>query len=241
LSQLYIHSEKVHNLTSPREVVPIVLKLLPVHSVLDVGCGTGTWLRAFDENSVTDYLGIDGEYVNKAQLKIGVDKFMAKDLRQSWSLSRRFDLVLALEVAEHLPEADADQFVASLVNHGDHILFSAAIPGQAGQLHLNEQWPSYWMNKFASHGYYFHDVVRPLVWNNTNVEWWYRQNIFLVKKGAPASPALVPAIHPTFYELMRSNEADYRRSLESGRQGLGVATKIFFNSLRFKLTKLFRS
>ena len=221
--------------------MPVVLKLLPVKSVLDVGCGTGTWLKVFEDHSVTDYVGIDGDYVDTSQLKMPPGKFLARDLRESWSLSRRFDLVLSLEVAEHLPETSADQFVAALVNHGDHILFSAAIPGQGGQDHLNEQWPSYWMSKFSAHGYYFHDVVRPLVWNNANVEWWYRQNIFLVKKGPPVSPALVPAIHPAFYELMRSNEADYRDSVESGRQGITLATKVFFNSLRYKFTKLFRS
>jgi len=237
----YIHTEKVHNLKAPREIVPILLKLFAVNSVLDVGCGTGTWLKAFEENSVTDYVGVDGTYVDTDRLMIPSNKFVARDLRGFFSLSRRFDLVLALEVAEHLPETSADHFVSTLINHGDTILFSAAVPGQGGQHHVNEQWPAYWMMKFSAHGYHFHDVIRSAVWDNENVEWWYRQNIFLVKKGPSASLALVPAIHPGLYEQLRSNEAEYRYSLESGRQGVVIAAKIFFNSLRFKFMQMFRS
>jgi SAM-dependent methyltransferase len=239
LSTPYIHTDEVHNLKAPREIVPIVLKLLKVNSVLDVGCGTGTWLKVFEENSITDYLGIDGTYVDTKRLVIPANKFAARDLRESWSLSRHFDIVLSLEVAEHLPETSADILVSALVNHGDCILFSAAIPGQGGQHHINEQWPSYWIEKFRAHGYHFHDVIRPAVWDNENVEWWYRQNIFLVKKGPPAPVKFVPAIHPAFYERIRKDEAEYRRSLESGQQGLVIATRIFFNSLRYKFTKIF--
>jgi 2-polyprenyl-3-methyl-5-hydroxy-6-metoxy-1,4-benzoquinol methylase len=65
-------------------------------------------------------------------------------LIQPLDLEKEFDLVVSLEVAEHLPASAADQFVNTLVKHGKKILFSAAIPGQGGQDHLNEQWPDYW-------------------------------------------------------------------------------------------------
>ena len=47
------------------------------------------------------------------------------------------------------------QLVATITKHGDAVLFSAAIPGQGGQDHLNEQWPEYWQKKFEVNGYYF--------------------------------------------------------------------------------------
>ena len=69
-NQHYAHSDQVHNLHSPREVTPIVIELVRPKSILDVGCGTGTWLKAFEEHGIVDYVGIDGTYLDVAQLKI---------------------------------------------------------------------------------------------------------------------------------------------------------------------------
>ena len=132
--------------------------------VLDVGCGIGTWLKAFEECGVKDYLGLDGNHVNRSLLKIPAEKFRVQNLLESFRLNRKFDLVISLEVAEHLDEKISDQFVKGLVEHGETIVFSAAIPYQSGQNHVNEQWPAYWQQKFEKHGYYFHDVIRPKIW-----------------------------------------------------------------------------
>ena len=166
MKPLYVHEEAVHNFAAPREVVPFVISLVAPNSVLDVGCGIGTWLKIFEECGVSDYLGVDGDYVNRSLLKISETKFVAKDLRRPWSLNRKFDLLICLEVAEHLPKECAQEFVKVLVSHGEVILFSAAIPNQGGQNHLNEQWPEYWQAIFANFGYHFHDVIRPLFWSN---------------------------------------------------------------------------
>jgi len=105
---------------------------------------------------------------------------------------------MSLEVAEHLPEDKADLFVSVLVAHAEKIVFSAAIPSQGGQNHLNEQWPEYWQKKFEKHGYYFHDTIRPLIWNNAAIDWWYRQNMFLVTKER-SDVKILPVIHPELY------------------------------------------
>ena len=59
------------------------------------------------------------------------------------------------------------------------MLFSAAIPGQPGTHHINEQFPWYWQKLFARHGYVALDVVRPRVRHNPAVEPWYSQNVLL--------------------------------------------------------------
>ena len=74
-----------------REVVPLILRLMPVDSVCDIGCGDGTWLRVFRDEGAADVLGIDGEYVAKDMLEIPADNFRAMDLRHGISL-QRFDL-----------------------------------------------------------------------------------------------------------------------------------------------------
>lgn len=217
-------------------MVPLVLEACNPKSILDVGCGTGTWLKVFEEHGIKDFLGIDGDFVELDTLKISADKFLACDLRAEWRLNRKFDLVVSLEVAEHLPENSADLLVSSLVSHGDNILFSAAIPGQGGQNHLNEQWPIYWQRKFEKHGFYFQDAIRQLVWNNPDVEWWYRQNIFLVTKERPTHVApILPLVHPELFQrTIRISEHNYQSLLE-GRHGLKTGLRIFVRSVLYKL------
>ncbi|MEA2443119.1 MAG: hypothetical protein QOJ12_411, partial [Thermoleophilales bacterium] len=70
-------------------------------------------------------------------------------------------------------------FVASLAAHADAVLFSAAIPNQRGSQHVNEQWQSWWADRFATHGMVAVDCVRRKVWDDPNVAWWYAQNTLL--------------------------------------------------------------
>src|SRR5688572_13458688 len=155
---------------SAKAVVPIVNKLVRPESVVDIGCGNGTWLKAFLEiNPNLEVLGIDGDYVDRSQLRIPADKFRPFDLRKKLTLDRKFDLVVSLEVAEHLTEEHAATYVNSLVKAGDVILFSAAFPGQGGTDHVNEQLPDYWADRFKVHSYQFYDVIRPHILEDHSV------------------------------------------------------------------------
>jgi len=167
---------------SAEAVVPLVLQLLPVRSVLDVGCGDGSWLRVFQKLGVDDILGIDGEYVTGDLLQIPQDNFRAVDLTKPFSVGRVFDLAISLEVAEHLPAESALAFVESLTRQAPLVLFSAAIPKQGGNHHLNEQWPDKWAELFKEHDYVPVDFIRKRVWQNDAVEWWYAQNTLLFAK-----------------------------------------------------------
>ena len=144
---------------SAQVVVPLVLELVLPKRVVDVGCGVGTWLRVFVENGVTDILGIDGDYVNREHLEIPLDRFLAHDLTRPLRLSQRYDLTLSLEVAEHLPRESVSVFIDSLTYLAPLVLFSAAIPSQAGIDHVNEQWPEYWAEHFDRRGYVTVDNV----------------------------------------------------------------------------------
>jgi cyclopropane fatty-acyl-phospholipid synthase-like methyltransferase len=164
---------------SAREIIPLVLELVQPSSVIDVGCGAGTWLSVCKECGIEDIFGVDGNYVDKEILKIPKECFLSFDLKKSFHLGRQFDLVLSLEVAEHLPPESASPFIDSLTGHGNVILFSAAIPHQGGTQHINEQWPEYWMEHFQHKGYVTIDCIRKRVWQNPNVEPWYAQNVLL--------------------------------------------------------------
>ncbi len=177
---------------SAREIVPIVLALVRPRSVVDVGCGTGAWLAVFQEYGVPEVLGIDGAHVPPELLEVPADRFLARDLARPLHLEQRFDLVLALEVAEHLPPSCAGTFVESLAGLGPLVLFSAAIPFQGGLHHVNEQWPTYWAGLFAAQGFVPVDCIRPRVWENARVQWWYAQNTLLYahRDALASNPAL---------------------------------------------------
>lgn len=166
-------------LPSARRIVPILVELLAPSSVIDVGCGDGSWLSVFRESGVTDALGLDGDWVDDNQLKIPAECFQRTALDQPFHIDKRFDLAMCLEVAEHLPENGARDFISRLTGLAPIVLFSAAIPHQGGEHHVNEQWPDYWAGHFEALGYHAIDTLRPRIWNDPDVTWWYKQNALL--------------------------------------------------------------
>lgn len=189
-------------------VAPLIYDTLKPRTVIDVGCGEGWWGKAFQDLG-SDVLGIDGDYVADR-----VIPFNPVDLSQPFTVGGRFDLAVCLEVAEHLPAPRATSFVADLIGLSDAVLFSAAIPGQGGVGHLNEQWPAYWVERFEAHGWLVTGAIRYDIWDDHRVENWYRQNLLLAVKdennfiSVSASVrwpvgAVLPLVHPVLWDSRR--------------------------------------
>ena len=171
--------QKDGSLRSAKEILPLILQLIKPTSIIDVGCGTGTWLSVCKELGVEDIFGIDGSYVDKGMLLFSEDRFIAANLTEPLKVGRTFDLVISMEVAEHIPKKYEELFINSLVSLGPAILFSADIPHRGGIGHVNEQWQDHWARLFKERDYEVIDYIRPLVWNNKEVMWWYAQNTLL--------------------------------------------------------------
>ena len=227
---------------SAGQILPLVLDLVDVRSAVDVGCGVAPWLAVLESMGIHDYLGIDGDYVDRGKLRIPASRFQPGDLTQPLRPGRTFDLVMCLEVAEHLPEAAAPTLVQSLCELGNVVLFSAAIPFQLGIHHINLQWPDYWANLFARQSFACVDCLRRRIWTNDSVSWWYAQNAMLyVKQSAvPAYPKLaalgdligaapLPLVHPTNYEWM--GESLTRLRDENDSPGVRHAGAAFARSI----------
>jgi len=190
-------------------VVPIVDELVHPSSVLDVGCGVGAWLAEWKNRGARDVVGLDGAYVDRSRLLIDPSNLRTANLEQPFRLDRQFDLVECLEVAEHLDESCADALVDSIAQHSDTVLFGAAVPSQGGTHHVNEQWPSYWISKFARLDFQAFDVIRPRIWTNPTVQVWYRQNIVLFSRTrsfGEATPVL-DVVHPELWRASHGNAA----------------------------------
>lgn len=227
---------------SAEVIVPLVLELIPVHSVLDVGCGDGSWLSVFRTYGVEDVLGIDGDYVARDILQIPQNRFHAVDLTKPFTLGRVFDLAMSLEVAEHLPVDCAPGFVECLTHQAPIVLFSAAIPMQGGTHHINEQWPDQWAALFRERGYLPVDCIRKRVWQNDSVECWYAQNTLLfVQANLLETNAKLKAefeqtnmnqlclVHPRQY---RALEAVVRAQQPRLPSGIREATRLLLVSFR---------
>jgi SAM-dependent methyltransferase len=188
-------------------------------TVADVGCGTGTWLAAALERGASEVFGLEGDWVTREMLDDGRIRFASTDLDRPFE-GPKVDLVISLEVAEHLQPSRADGFVADLTAMAPAVLFSAAIPGQGGVNHVNEQWQGYWAEKFSAHGYSAYDVIRPAIWTDAGIPPWYRQNTVLYLDAAlgarlgrdPTPPGLLDVVHPALWN--RANrELDYAGAL----------------------------
>jgi SAM-dependent methyltransferase len=181
----YLYSEEFYKMiegysrNAADVILPLLLDLFPNPSVVDIGCGNGTWLKGFQDRGVTDFLGVDGSYVDANILKIPVNHFLSADLSKPLAIDRKFDISMTLEVGEHIPTESSDAFVETLTNLAPVVMFSAAIPHQGGDYHINEQWQDFWAKKFQAKGYIAIDYIRPKVWSNENVAHWYSQNVVL--------------------------------------------------------------
>jgi len=209
-TKAYFEGGQAGSARSARRIVPQLIRFLSPKSVVDVGCGIGTWTHEFWLRGIEDVLGVDGPYIPKDVLLIDHRLFFPADLSEPLNLKRTFDLALTLEVAEHLSSHRARTFIADLVRLAPVVAFSGAIPGQGGANHINEQWPDYWEKLFAEHDYIPRDCLRQCLWDDPEIEFWYRQNLILFVKrdhldeyprltAAPHIPQLLRLVHPEMH------------------------------------------
>lgn len=214
----FYESNYKNNNQSAVKIIDILLDMMPEEvykengkSIVDCGCAAGHWLREFS-NRGFDILGIDGSYIDKKLLVIPEDKFYVHNLEEPLNIKRKFTFALSLEVAEHLPEYCADMFVDELTALSDIVIFSAAIPHQRGDGHINEQWPSYWIQKFEKRGFKVVDCIRRKIWADKSIRYYYAQNMFVFCKengcggvldmAKNDSPTQYDLVHPMLWEQL---------------------------------------
>jgi Methyltransferase domain len=238
----YTHFENFHTLEGPRVALPVILEMTKAKTLLDVGCGTGTWLKSALELGISDIFGVDGVRINPEELLIPVSIFKVQDFTQTWRLDRKYDLALCLEVAEHLDERFAPTLIDSLVSHADTIVFSAACPGQEGQHHVNGQWPGYWQKLFNDCGFTCSDELRWRLWQDARVEPWYRQNIFIARRAGAAlagrEQRIKSVVHPDIVSgIINTSALQQTNFIKDGGMPLKWYLKLPFTALRGRLKR----
>lgn len=190
---------------SAESLVPLLVSELSpaidVKSMLDVGAGEGHWMDEFYQWDFDPY-GLEQFGPGASPSGVPIHRHnLEEPFPEYFGL---FGLVLCLEVAEHLTPERGPSFIADLCKLSDLIVFSAAIPGQRGVNHLNEQWPDYWVSLFRDNGFYVSGAMRWMIWGDDEIEPWYRQNLLIATKHPERLPNLFdtplcypwPVVHP---------------------------------------------
>ena len=235
-SEQYYQMLAAGSAKSAHLIIPVILSFVQPKSVVDVGCGIGIWLCEWQRHGVNDFLGIDGDYVRN-YLRIPRKNFQDVNLEEKIELDRKFDLAMCLEVAEHIPAKHAFTFIASLCSLSELIVFSAAIPGQGGHLHYNEQYPQYWAELFAQNGFTGYDCLRPKIWMIDEIDGCYKQNIFIFVKDVVKEKysvitshtgALLPLVHPHIFISKEDKLESYKKILSTPIHAAWHFVKMFF-------------
>lgn len=220
----FFSRQKDESLSGATGMLPIVLDLLPkVNSIVDVGCGLGTWASVAQQlRPGIKVLGVDGASRHRVPMRLRPHDFLSANITEPFLVEAKFDLAICLEVAEHISATDLDGLLENLTRLTPLILFSAAMPGQGGTCHVNEQWPSYWAARFQKYGFECADVIRPLVWNKGSIPVYYRQNaMFYV---AADAKTMLPSgvgwggadlVHPELYERTRTARISGRAAVRA--------------------------
>jgi SAM-dependent methyltransferase len=231
-AQLYRSLHKGHmadedaRIHSAHTILSLLQERATLDSVLDVGCGRGIWLAVAAEMGARRKVGIEGPWLEQEDIYCDRAWIVTKDLEQGVDLAERFDLVISLEVGEHLPHRFSQTFIRSLTRHGDLILFSAAIPHQGGFGHVNEQFLDYWASLFEKEQFLPLDFIRRRIWRDNSVITWFRQNVIVFahksyitnhKWAADAFDANGPLaiVHPHMYMHIIERTAKTQKSLAS--------------------------
>jgi hypothetical protein len=214
----YTHNAQ-NSMKSARPILTIVHDLYSPTSIVDIGCGSGAWLTTAEALGFTVLRGYDGPWADPHKYTSPNIDFIPVDLEQSEiTHDQRYDLAMSVEVAEHLSEPRADVIVEALCAASDVVLFGAAAANQGGVHHVNERPATYWIEKFRARGFEPFDVIRPAIWDNPDVKWWFRQNTLLfVKSGSTVlDPAKLHAMEGRIWDLV--HPVSYARFLGSPKR-----------------------
>lgn len=162
-----------------------ILRDFAPKSVIDIGCGTGALLAQLRNQGCT-VIGLEYAAPARDMCKNRGLEVRAFDITQdSYEAPRPYDVVVSMEVAEHLPESSADRYVELLSRLGHNIVFTAATPGQGGTDHVNEQPHEYWINKFAQRDRILDWTLTSrwrAAWRDSgNVQSWYYNNLLVFR------------------------------------------------------------
>ena len=185
--------------SSAEIIVPFLLSRYHPRDLLDIGCARGLWASIAHAAGVFVF-GIDDAEIPPDKLLIPEDRYIRLDFESDIrSVRADYDMALCLEVAEHLTPGSGDRLVEWLCRSAKTIVWSAAVPFQGGSGHINEQWPSYWHERFRKLGFEPDGMPRLALWHTKSIQPYYRQNLMVYQRDGGPSVFTQDLVHPDLW------------------------------------------
>jgi len=189
--EFFKHQGETARASAPA-IIELVLNGLKENPVVvtDIGCGGGEFLKElYNHIEVGKTAGYDGKW---ASCFTNPGAVLPTEYYFEWDIEKEkvpefvwddpVDLTFCLETLEHLTPEAGDRVLDYFEDHSNIVILSAGAPGQGGTDHINLQTPGYWAERMAERGFGCEDYLRPLLWENQAVSWWYSQNILFFYK-----------------------------------------------------------
>ena len=191
-------------------------------TVLDAGCAWGLLVECLRARGVEAY-GIDISEYAIQHVHPDVQKYCQVGSITD-PLPQRYDLIISIEVFEHMPPQDSERAIANLCQYSDNIIVSTTPFDYKEATHLNVQLPDYWARQFARYQF-IHDLDYDA---STYLTPWavryYRAQTDPLQSAVQAYERRLFQINSEVNEL-RASVLEYHQQLESSQQAIQLAEK----------------
>ena len=136
-------------------IADVIARDIAPRRVLDAGCAIGLLVETLRSKGI-DATGFDVSSFAIDQVAETLKPFCWKATATD-ELEERYDLIVCVEVLEHMSKPDAEAAIGNFCRHSDDVLFSSSPLDYREATHVNVHPPEYWAELFGRHGF-FRDV-----------------------------------------------------------------------------------
>ena len=175
------HNHHVHSENLSQWIYDFCIKK-KIQSVTDFGCGLGEYLAKLSP-IVNNVIGVEGSIPKQAKFEYIIEGDLTTDLKSKAFTS---DLVISLEVGEHIPAEFMGVYLDNITNHSaKYLITSWAVRGQAGFGHVNCLDNSEIIPEFEKRGFKLlekeTEKARLVIEDKAH---WFRNTLFVFKNNA---------------------------------------------------------
>jgi hypothetical protein len=175
------HNHHVHSENLSQWIYDFCVKK-KIQSVTDFGCGLGEYLAKLSP-IVSNAIGVEGSIPKQAKFEYIIQGDLTTDLKSKAFTS---DLVISLEVGEHIPAEFMGVYLDNITNHSaKYLITSWAVRGQAGFGHVNCLDNNEIVPEFEKRGFKLlekeTEKARLVIEDKAH---WFRNTLFIFKNNA---------------------------------------------------------
>jgi hypothetical protein len=184
------------------KIAEYIAQDLQPDTVMDAGCAMGFLVEKLRERDIEAF-GIDISEYAIGNVHESVRHFCRVD-SVTTLLPRHYDLLVSIEVLEHLSPLQTRDAIANFCQHSDQVLFSSTPIDYQEVTHVNVHPPDYWARLFARHGF-----IRDVDYDVSFITPWAG----LYRKTDPSLPDLVQRFERRWWHLQQEN-TELRKAMQ---------------------------